>query len=299
MKRFAFFLSLVIIATTAAKAQQVEVSGGLLTSSKFEDSDDNSYGKGSMQQYNLKYTQPISTRLSKDGRPIAWTATFTGVYNRLDNSGMATQYNPDDILNASVTVSHMRPISSRWSIMTSLGAGIYSTTKDICWSSVLFNGACIFVYKAGDALSLGGGVGLTNVYGAPMAVPMAYLHWTTRGKTTLDLTVINGIKAVAAHNFSHRFTMAWNILDMSTLLSSMKVDGKHKVYSSIMLRSFLQPTLHLDEKSSICLSAGTNFVRTRKLTNRSVKYMFKRTHTADRRHFAPAVYLALGYKYGF
>lgn len=299
MERYAVILLAMIMTATFAKAQQVEVSGGMLTSSKFKDSEHNDYGKGSMQQYNIKYTQSLSTRLSEDGRPIAWSATFASSYDRIDNSDMAAQYNPGEILNASLTVSHLRPISARWSIIASLGAGIYSAPKEICWSSVLFNGACISVYKASDAVSLGGGVGLTNAYGAPMVVPMAYLRWTTSGRTTLDLTVVNGIKAVAAHKFTTRFSLAWNILDMNALMSTVKVDDKHKIYSSMMLRSFLQPTLRLGKKSSVCLSAGTNLVRTRKLTDRSIKYMFKPTRHADKRHFTPSAYFALGYKYGF
>lgn len=285
--------------TTIAKAQQVEVSGGMLTSSKFEDSDGNEYGKGSMQQYNIKYTHPISSRLSDDGRPIAWSATFAGTYNRLDNKGLAAQYNPDDILNASLIVSHLRPIAARWSIIATVGVGICGATKDIGWRSVLFNGSCLFVYKASNTVSLGGGVGLTNAYGAPMVVPMAYLRWQTGGSTTFDLTFVNGVKAVAAHKFTPRFSLAWNVLDMSTLMAIVKVGDKNKVYSNIMLRSTLQPSVRLGKKSSLYLAAGANLVRTRKLTDRSIKYMFKLPDHADKRHFAPAACFAVGYKYGF
>lgn len=298
MKKTIILLAAVMTAVIV-HGQQVEVSCGTLTNSKFQDSDHNDYGKGSMQQYNIRYNQPLSMRMSEDGRPIAWTASLSSTLSVLDNHGQAEQYNPDNVLNTSLTFSHIRPISKRWSIIASLGAGVYSATDDIRWSSVLFNGACIFVYQATDYLSFGGGVGLTNAYGAPMVVPMAYMHWGRGKKTSINLTLTNGIKAVAAHNFNRQFTLTWNILDMNALTSIVSAEDKRKIYSSMMLRSYFQPTLRLTGKHSIYLSAGVNIVRTRKLTNRSIKNMFKMLDSDDRRHFAPAAYLAVGYRYGF
>ena len=37
------------------------------------------------------------------------------------------ELNPDNILNASLNISHVRPLSDKWSIIASVGGGVYAS----------------------------------------------------------------------------------------------------------------------------------------------------------------------------
>lgn len=147
------YLSIILLALTVAfqaEAQQLEISAGYLSRSAFTDKQKVSYGKGELYSIGLKYNQPLSVKLNDYGEPILWTASIQGSLYDLRGTDEAATQNPDDILNASVNVTHIRPLSERWSIIATLGFGIYSAPDEISWSSVLANGGCLFIYKVNE-----------------------------------------------------------------------------------------------------------------------------------------------------
>lgn len=198
---------LALIVIFQAEAQQLEISTSYLSRSAFTDKQKVSYGKGELYHIGLKYNQPLSVRLNDYGEPILWTASIQGSLYDLRGTGEAANQNPDDILNASINVTHIRPLSERWSIIATLGFGIYSAPKEISWVSVLANGGCLFIYKVNDIFSIGGGIGLTNVYGTPMVVPMTYVKWNPKGRLEFDLNISSGIKASAQTWFGQNFKL--------------------------------------------------------------------------------------------
>ena len=280
-------------------AQQVQISADYLSRTMFSDRQKNNYGKGEMFGYRLKYNQPLSVSINEFGQPTAWAISLNGSYYDLKNYGEAQYVNPDDILNASINLSHIRPLSERWSIIASIGCGVYSSPKEIGWKSVLANGGCIFIYRVNESFSIGGGVGLTNAYGVPMVVPMGYVKWNSKGRFEIDLNVSNGIKAAASTWFGNRFKLTWNVLEMEGISSVVNIDGKSKLYSSMLLRSFLSPSFYINKKISLYLDAGVNMARTSKITDRKIKYMFGGMKEEDKRSFRPAWKVGIGVRYGF
>lgn len=290
---------LTLIVVFNMNGQQLEISTGYLSRSAFTDKQKVSYGKGELYRIGVKYNQPLSVKMNDYGEPIIWTASIHGSLYDLRNTGEATNQNPDDILNASVNVTHIRPISERWSIIATLGVGIYSAPKDISWSSILANGGCLFIYKVNDIFSIGAGVGLTNAYGAPMVVPMTYVKWNPQGRFEFDLNISSGIKASAQTWFGQNFKLKWNLLEMEGITSVIKMEGKNKLYSSMMLSSYFTPSFYFNKKWSVFLDAGVDMVRTCKVTDRKIKYLFGGQKDEDKRHFRPAGKLGIGIRYGF
>lgn len=128
------------------QGQQLEITTGYLSRSAFTDKQKVSYGKRELYRIGLKYNQPLSVKLNDYREPILWTVSIQGSLYDLRGTGEGANQNPDDILNASVNVTHIRPLSERWSIIATLGFGIYSAPDEISWSSVLANGGCLFIY---------------------------------------------------------------------------------------------------------------------------------------------------------
>lgn len=296
------YLSVALLATFAMfklQGQQLEITTGHLSQSDFADHQKISHGKGEQYRIGLKYYQPLSTKLNDNCDPTLWTMAIQGHLYDLRGTGEAAKQNPNDILNASANLTHIRPISERWSIIATLGVGIYSAHDEISWSSLLANGGCLFIYKASSTFSIGGGIGLTNAYGAPMVVPMTYIKWNPKGRLEFDLNISNGIKASIQMQFGQNFKLKWNLLDMEGVTSVAKMNGKNKLYSSMMLSSYLTPSFHFSKKLSIFIDAGANMVRTSKITDRKIKYLFGGQKDEDKRHFRPAGKLGAGIRYDF
>ena len=118
------------------------------------------------------------------------------------------EVNPNDILNVSFNVSHLRPLSSRWYMMASLGIGVYAVPKDISFKSILASGAIIFAYKLRDNLDIGVGAGLTNSYGVPLIMPMGFLKRGS-GRQYESVRVKSVFRQVQTFACSHGY--GWNV----------------------------------------------------------------------------------------
>ena len=66
-----------------------------------------------------------------------------------------------------------------------------------------------------------------------------------------------------------------------------------------MLSSYLTPSFYFNKKLGIFLDAGVDMVRTCKITDRKIKYIFGGQKDEDKRHFRPADKLGVGVRYGF
>ena len=126
-----------------------------LTSSSLKDKDGNKYGESNLQRISGRYTIPLSRTMNESKQPTGWSMTLAASYGMMDNRDGAQDWNPDRILNASLSVAHVRPLSERWSLIASLGGGIYASPDEVSWQSLLASGAFIFVYRVRDNFSVG------------------------------------------------------------------------------------------------------------------------------------------------
>lgn len=300
MRRNMIIIGLMImLAGMSLFAQQIQISADYLSRTIFSDRQKNNYGKGEMMGYSLKYNQPLPADINEYGQPTAWAISLIGSYYDFENYGEAQYANPDEVLNASINLSHIRPLSERWSIIALIGCGVYSNPKEIGWKSVLANGGCIFIYKINESFSIGAGLGLTNAYDVPMIAPMGYVKWNLKSWIDIDINVSNSIKATASTWIGNRFKLSWHILEMDGISSVINIGDKSKLYSSMLLSSFISPSFYLSKKSSIYLDVGVNIARTIRTTDRKIKYMFAEIKEEDKRSFKPACKVGIGVRYGF
>ena len=271
------------------------IEGGFIPNRDFQDADKNKLGTANEWYISGKYTVPFSVKVNENEQPVVWAGTVSGQYVKMNNHEGACEVNPDEVLNLGFNVSHRRPLSDRWYILASIGAGIYSAPDEIALRSVLVNGGVIFAYKWRDNLDVGFGAGLTNSYGVPLIMPMGYLKWTTTGKYEINVEATNALRASVKHPFSDHFSLSLVPFDMSGLSSVVKRDGKTRVYGVTRMRTYIRPEWKLNKWSSIYINAGMESFHSVKLSDRSIKG-FKDTFTSNEKwRFDKGFYMAVGF----
>lgn len=279
------------------------IKSDYLFSSKFKEKEGaEKLGSGDLLKISGRYTFPFSAKKNDLGQVTAWSATLGGSYSILDNRGLANDINPNKVLNTNLSISHIRPLSKRWSLVASFGGGSYSEPNNIKWSSILVNGAVIFIYKVNDKLDLGIGAGITNSYGIPMAMPMSYLKLSLTGKYEIKVDVSTKIEIAGTAKFNDKFHLKLVAMEMDGISAVTERDGKSMIYSSMMMRSYLTPEFKLGKSSTLFLGGGGVWTRSSRLSERTLKSFwntFKNNENENRYKFKPTGYLTVGFRYGF
>lgn len=262
---------------------------------------DITHGSGDMRKVSGQYTFHLHRVLNDRQQPIAWSLTLNGAYATSDNHGEAAQLIPRELLNASVNISHVRPLSPKWSMFVTLGAGVYSAPQEIRWNSVLVNGGLIFMRQCGHHFSFGVGAGLTNSYGVPIVMPMTVINWRLSGKYEVAVNLSNGADVSAGVRLGDRFRLKCQLIEMDGMASVLKVDGRSMIYSTFVMRSFLRPEYRVGKRSTLYMGVGGAWLRNASLTKRSLKDFFKNFagNNADSYRFGVSGYLTMGFQYGF
>ncbi|MDE6858894.1 MAG: hypothetical protein K2J65_00585 [Duncaniella sp.] len=290
-------LTLYIILSITAYSQ-VQFSTDYLSPSTLKDSDGDEFGKGSMARVSVMANLPFKYELDEDRRIVRmWAVTLSAKYASLNNTGGAGELVPDRMLNTSLNLTHIRPLSERWKLMASLGVGIYCRPNHVVFKSLLANGGAVFVYNVRDRLDVGVGGALTNSFGFPAIIPAVYLNWSMRGKYEIDLSMITGLKLTVKRKWDDRFTTSLVAFDMEGMSAVFRHDDKWKIYSTTMTRSYFQ--LDYKYKSSITFFGGIGaaWSRSSRLVDRKFKNFYKMFNGNDRQHFTPAMMVRIGVGY--
>lgn len=296
MRRAIIMLALATASLEATAQGFIETD--YLSASDLNDHDGENHGSGDMLRVKGRYTLPLAVSVNERRQPTAWTATLSAAYATLNNKGEAATLCPDEIVNASLNVSHTRPLSRRWQLIASLGAGIYASPDDIAWRSVLANGAAIFAYRLSDNLSVGLGLGLTNSYGAPMVLPMGYLVWKTGGDIKVSVNMASGLSVKASTMLGRRVGLELTAIDIDGMSAVRRRDGETKIWSTMLMRSTLSPTFKLSEKTTLRLGVGGTWLRTVRESNRSLKDFFDSYGSDEGKYrFKPSLRLSVGLSY--
>lgn len=296
------FFVVISLCACVASAQTLEVSNAVISSSDYTDSRDNVLGNGWIDQLRASYTFPISTRLTDDKKPVVWRGVLRGTYSHLANNGMAAAYNPDNILNATANVMHIRPIASQWTLIATAGVGIHTAFDDITWRDISVNAAAIFSYKHSYKLDYGIGAALITTYGWPLVLPMPYVRWHSGAATEapkpgtwgFDVNFMGHFQAVASTYLTKDIALKVNLLEMESTFANMKTDGKWKVYSSTTMQSSVCPSLRL-ASGTLSAAFGVAWQRSTRISDRSYSGFFKGFNHNRRRDFGTAVYVSVGY----
>ena len=268
MRRFSYLLFLSLLVAAIDGFAQGVIKTEYMPASSFRDEAGNKLGSGDLLKFTGAYTLPFSLKQNASGQPIMW--------------------------------SHVRPLSKKWYMIASLGAGIYSAPAAITWQSVLVNGGVIFVYKCRKNLDIGVGAGLTNSFGVPIAMPMFFLNWQLSGNYEVNVNLSSGFEVSGAVRLGDRFKLRLVAMEMDGISSVMDVEGKSMIYASVMMRSYLCPEYRIGKKSCLYLGIGGNWLRSGDLTKRTLKgFVDNMFSDKDDPYFNPTVYFSAGVKCGF
>lgn len=272
---------------------------GCSTRSSMTDKTGNKHGNGTMQTVTGKFAVPLSMRTDSTGRITAWKAAMSALYATLDNYGMAKELNPPNVFNGNLNVMHIRPLSRRWSLMATIGCGVYAPTDMIRARSILANGGALFVYRINNGMSVGVGGGLTNSYGVPMVMPMVYFSWASRGRYEFKVDMSSSMEISVATWLNKRIKIELVAIEMDGMAAVTETDGKAKIYSSVAIGSRLRPSVLIGGKTSAFVCIGGTWMRGTEITDRSLRG-FADSFRDDKNspYFRPAIRISAGIAYG-
>lgn len=277
---------------------QGEITTEYVTPSTLKDDDGNYCGHSGLFKVSARYTATLSAKRDSVGKVTAWSSTLKATYANFVNDGATGQQHPDNILNASLNLSHSKPVGRRWQLLATLGAGIYSSPHDVKWHSILAHGALIFAYRANNNLSIGIGGGLNNSYGVPLLLPMAYFNWTTSGRTRITIDMANGLKARASTKMGRHADLELTAIEMDAMSAVVKNDEGTRIFSSVSMRSTLSATYHFSPRTALYVGVGGNWLRSEKTAKRSLNGFFKNFgDDENKRRYSPSLFFSAGFRF--
>lgn len=259
------------------------------------------FGSGTMSMISAGCDIPVYSAINDLRQPTVWSVGLHGSYASMSCKGEASRLNPDAVVNAAVSASHLRPISPRWSLFATLGCGIYAPSDYIRAKSLLGSGGVIFICRINDNLSLGIGGGVSNSYGPPVVMPMLYLSWHLRRMFEFSIDMSSTIKISASTVLWKNLRLEITPLQIDGLAAVISVDEKDRIYSMAMLRSYISPSWHFSSRFSIFAAVGGNWIRGVSVTDRSLKGFFSSFKDDDDKdpYFSAALRLSAGIRFSF
>lgn len=296
-----FFLLLLSVACLESRAQVIfkteyfGTSAYRITEGDRDEKVGNS--KGSAVVYQGGINVPLSVKPGKNNRPVVWAVSAGGAYAKLDNRHFTEPLVIGEILNLALNLNHLRPLNERWSLLASIGAGIYmpgTRFSDIRFRHILGNAGVIFIYHLTPRLEVGGGLAINNSFGYPMVFPAFYFNWTTEGHYAVKISMFDGFEMSAGYRASRNLSLNL-ITTMNGQMALLKQDGKDKMFSHQYLVVGMRPELSIGKKLSVSLTAGIHAMRPAEMTDRKLKSLFQ-----DRGYyFQISPYLSGGLQIGF
>ena len=133
---------------------QVTVKTGYISSSRYKDENGQYPGKGDMCFVEGNVNIPVSQKMNERNQPTLWMISAGGSYTAMNNKNLQSYI--DQIINMQLSVTNIRPISKKWLLLTTVGAGVY-TSSDVKLKNVLGQGGVIFIRQFKSNLSLESG----------------------------------------------------------------------------------------------------------------------------------------------
>lgn len=278
---------------------QASMSVSYVGNSDLRDHGGDKVGEGGMTLTRLSATYPVVMKKDSLKRMTFWGVGIEGAYAALHNSHGAQRYNPGQILDAALRVIHLRPLKGKWSLLATLGVGVYCEPSRIMWDCVLASGGAGVSYKFSEELSAGFGAGLTNSYGIPMVLPMAYFSWKRKGKFEFDINFLGHLKADVATYLAPKVKLSLTAIEMGAVSAVVESEGKKKFYSAQLITSGLKINYEPLPRLNLYFSAGVAYGRTTRLCDRKIKEMFRSFFNSDdKKKFAPSPIISIGASYG-
>jgi hypothetical protein len=64
--------------------------------------------------------------MNESNQPTAWAVAVKGTYASMNNTDLTADLCLSQILNTELGIIHIRPLNEKWSLIASLGGGVYT-----------------------------------------------------------------------------------------------------------------------------------------------------------------------------
>lgn len=281
---------------------QVWVKAEYIGSSAYRDENNEKVGgKGDMKVIQGGVNIPVSVKMDENNHPTAWMVGLGASYASMNNKNLAGYVDLPELFNAQLAVSYIRPINRKWSLLASVGAGLFMDTGSLAytrWRNVMGSGVAVAIWHLRENLDLGMGVALNTSFGYPMVFPAFFVDWRITGRYLVEVSMMDGMELSAGMQI-HELLRLKLVASMNGMLAFVERDGKDKIFTQQYITVGLQPELTLFRSLSIPLTIGFVANRAAYYDDRSLKAFFKGMSREYDPHFSPAFYASVGIKYGF
>lgn len=97
--------------------------------------------------------------------------------------------------NAQLSVTYIRPLSKKWSLLAVAGVGLFMDTGSLAyvrWNHVMGMGVAAAVWHLTGNFDLGMGVALNTSFGYPMLFPAFFVDWRIEGRYMVTVSMMDG-----------------------------------------------------------------------------------------------------------
>lgn len=277
---------------------QVTIKTGYISSSRYKNEDgQETDGRGDLRFVEGNVNIPVSQKMNERNQPTIWMISAGGNYTAMNNKNLHSYIDIDQIINMQLSITNIRPISKKWFLLTTVGAGVY-TASDVKLKNVLGQGGAIFIRQFKPNLSLGAGLAVNNTFGYPMVFPAIYFDWSTEGRYQIKVSMLNAME-VSAGMRMNKYLNLRIVAEMNGSLALLEREGKDTMFSQQFIIVGLQPELNIGNSFSVTATGGVSCSRIAYYTTRTLKAFFEDMSKDSDPYFKPAMYVSMGMKYKF
>lgn len=283
---------------TAESAAQITFKTEYFGTSSYRDVHNQKVGssKGSALTYEASANLPFSLKMNENQQPTIWGIGLAGAYVSLDNKNFTEHLVLSEIMNLQMALFHVRPLSRRWSMMASVGVGIYTDDtrfSQLRFRNVLGSAALVFIRRMLPGLELGGGLALNNAFGYPMVFPALYVNWNYGRKLTFNFSAMDGVNLSAGYNVSKSFSISL-VAEMGGQMALTEQDGDENIFTHQYIVAGLRPEFRISKHLTIPVTIGVNAMRAAYFDARSLSALFKSMGRENDPCFQVSPYVSAG-----
>jgi hypothetical protein len=299
IKRHTIIMLFAVLCTQTVSAQMY-LKSTIIGRSKYHDTNEANPGsKGSANVIRAGLQLPLSIKADtvvtrSDSIPTltVWGVRFDGSYSHFNSN--TDQYDfPGDVYNYRAGVVYLHTLNKKWSLYSTLGVGVYTTSSGIRSNQIVGEGALIFLRTITPNLKVGLGLAFDNTFGFPMLYPGLVVDWAIDGKGGRYFARLNSNEVKAGIKYNEKFQVyaSFDAFGASALY-------KNKLFTHLSYAAGITPEFKVGKHFSIPITLGVNLSRNMYLHDRNLTDFFSYMAKDNVPHFAASPYVSFGINYG-
>lgn len=294
-RRKAFMFGILTVFCINMQAQ-LTIKGEYFGVSSYRDADNKKVGnaKGSAVVFQGSLNVPIYTQKDSLNRLTMWSIAINASYASLNNKNFTEDLLIPEIMNYQAAINYLRPISPKWSLLATIGAGVYMPTTQLSQiriNNVLANVGMLFIRRITSNFDAGIGIAMNNTFGYPMVFPALYIGWNYDNIWRAKVSALNGINCSVGYKLNEKLILNFNI-DMNGQMAIVKKDNKDKIFTHQYIVIGAQPEFCINNKISIPITIGFSATRGSYFDDRSISAFFRSMSREYDPSFQIAPYIA-------